>query len=85
MAEPPKYVEYRSVLPSALYLATNASFMPPFAGWVALEVGTDGIVNHVDRELGDPELEAELIERISRAFWKKAERQDMRRSELPLA
>jgi hypothetical protein len=42
----------------------------PTGEWVALEVGTDGLVNHVDRALGDPELETELAQRIAEAFWK---------------
>jgi len=37
--------------------------------WVVLEVGTDGVFNHVDRDLGDAELEKELCERIADAFW----------------
>jgi hypothetical protein len=40
--------------------------------WVVLEVGTDGLYNHVDRELDCPELEAELLQRICRAFWHRA-------------
>jgi hypothetical protein len=42
--------------------------------WVALEVGTDGVVNHVDREIGDPEFEEELNKRIAAAFWRAADR-----------
>jgi hypothetical protein len=45
----------------------------PSGEWVVLEVGTDGVFNHVDRELGDPELEKEIGERIARAFWKWVE------------
>lgn len=41
--------------------------------WVVLEVGTDGLFNHVDRDLDNPELEAELLQRISRAFWREAD------------
>jgi len=41
----------------------------PSGEWVALEVGTDGLYNHVDRELDDPVLEGELLDRICRAFW----------------
>jgi glutathione synthase/RimK-type ligase-like ATP-grasp enzyme len=44
--------------------------------WVVLEVGTDGLFNHVDRELGDPALEFELTQRVAAAFWKAAERHD---------
>jgi hypothetical protein len=39
---------------------------------VVLEVGTDGLYNHVDRELNNPKLEAELLERIAAAFWNQA-------------
>jgi glutathione synthase/RimK-type ligase-like ATP-grasp enzyme len=42
--------------------------------WVVLEVGTDGLYNHVDRELGDAELEGEISRRIADAFWRKAPR-----------
>jgi hypothetical protein len=42
---------------------------------VVLEVGTDGLYNHVDRELNIPRLEAELMERIAAAFWHKAREQ----------
>lgn len=40
--------------------------------WVALEVGTDGLYNHVDRELGDAELEEELQRRVATSFWSAA-------------
>jgi len=33
-------------------------------------VGTDGLANHVDRALGDAEMESELQRRIAEAFWK---------------
>ncbi|TCO93356.1 ATP-grasp domain-containing protein [Chthoniobacter flavus] len=36
--------------------------------WVALEVGTDGIYNHVDRDLNIPSLERDLLDRIADAF-----------------
>lgn len=42
----------------------------PTGEWVALEVGTDGLVNHVDRDLGNSEMEAELSRRIAAAFWR---------------
>ena len=42
----------------------------PTGEWVALEVGTDGLANHVDRSLGDAEMESELSRRIAEAFWK---------------
>jgi hypothetical protein len=41
--------------------------------WIVLEVGTDGLYNHVDRDIGDEELEAEMQRRIAEAFWKAAE------------
>lgn len=44
----------------------------PTGEWVALEVGTDGLYNHVDRELGDAELEEELQRRVATAFWAAA-------------
>jgi glutathione synthase/RimK-type ligase-like ATP-grasp enzyme len=47
----------------------------PSGEWVVLEVGTDGLYNHVDRELNIPRLEAELMERIAAAFWHKAREQ----------
>lgn len=52
----------------------------PTGEWVVLEVGTDGIFNHVDRELEDIELERELDQRIAKAFWHAAQR----RHELPV-
>jgi hypothetical protein len=39
--------------------------------WVVLEVGTDGMFNHVDRDLGLPELEMEVSRRIAEAFWSR--------------
>jgi hypothetical protein len=44
----------------------------PTGEWLVLEVGTDGLFNHVDRDLGDPDLEHEIDKRITRAFWKAA-------------
>jgi glutathione synthase/RimK-type ligase-like ATP-grasp enzyme len=44
----------------------------PTGEWVVLEVGTDGLFNHVDRDLGDHEFERELQQRIADAFWKAA-------------
>lgn len=46
----------------------------PSGEWVVLEVGTDGMFNHVDRELGLPDLEREIQRRIAEAFWARAER-----------
>jgi len=45
----------------------------PTGEWVVLEVGTDGLFNHVDRDLGDADLEGELRQRVANAFWKAAE------------
>jgi len=36
--------------------------------WLVLEVGTDGIFNHVDRNIDNPSLEEEILENISVAF-----------------
>jgi hypothetical protein len=44
----------------------------PSGEWVVLEVGTDGMYNHVDRDLGCPELEREVLSRIADAFWKRS-------------
>ena len=41
----------------------------PSGEWVVLEVGTDGMFNHVDRDLGLPDLERELQRRVAEAFW----------------
>jgi len=38
-------------------------------GWLVLEVGTDGVHNHVDRDFENPSLEAELNRRLAEAFW----------------
>ncbi len=48
----------------------------PAGQWLALEVGTDGIVNYVDRDLGDPEFEDDLSRRVANAFWKSAQAYD---------
>jgi hypothetical protein len=40
--------------------------------WVVLEVGTDGVFNHVERDLGDLEFESELNRRVAEAFWRAA-------------
>jgi glutathione synthase/RimK-type ligase-like ATP-grasp enzyme len=37
--------------------------------WLVLEVGTDGLFNHVDRDLGISTLEQEIQRRIANAFW----------------
>jgi hypothetical protein len=44
----------------------------PTGEWVVLEVGTDGLFNHVDRDLGDARLESEMLRRITAAFWRRA-------------
>jgi glutathione synthase/RimK-type ligase-like ATP-grasp enzyme len=44
----------------------------PNGDWVVLEVGTDGIFNHVDRDVGDSSMETELDQRVASAFWKCA-------------
>ena len=38
--------------------------------WYALEVGTDGIYNYVDREVENEKLFHEINERLAKAFWK---------------
>lgn len=38
--------------------------------WYALEVGTDGIYNYVDREIENQDLFDEINERLAQAFWK---------------
>jgi glutathione synthase/RimK-type ligase-like ATP-grasp enzyme len=45
----------------------------PTGDWVVLEVGTDGLFNHVDRDIGDRTLEDEILRRIHAAFWQGAE------------
>lgn len=42
----------------------------PSEGWVVLEVGTDGIFNHIDRDLEVPHLEREIDLRLARSFWR---------------
>ena len=37
--------------------------------WLVLEVGTDGVFNHVDRSLDLPDVETELSQRLAEAFW----------------
>ncbi len=41
--------------------------------WLALEVGTDGLWNHVDRDIGDLGIAEELESRLARAFRAWAE------------
>lgn len=40
--------------------------------WLVLEVGTDGLFNHVDRDVGDEKFEQEMQQRITKAFWNSA-------------
>jgi hypothetical protein len=44
----------------------------PDGAWVVLEVGTDGLFNHVDRDWGDVEMENELSRRVADSFWQAA-------------
>lgn len=39
--------------------------------WYALEVGTDGIYNYVDRDIENETLINEINERLAKAFWKR--------------
>ncbi len=41
----------------------------PNGEFVVLEVGTDGMFNHVDRELNIPDLEQEILRNIAESFW----------------
>ena len=41
----------------------------PEGQWIVLEVGTDGMFNHVDREIGHPILEQEIQRQIAETFW----------------
>jgi glutathione synthase/RimK-type ligase-like ATP-grasp enzyme len=50
----------------------------PAGDWLVLEVGTDGLFNHVDRDLDDPDLENELRRRVADAFWKAVEGADLK-------
>jgi hypothetical protein len=45
----------------------------PGGKWLVLEVGTDGMFNHVDRDLGLPELQLEIQRRVAEAFWSRSE------------
>jgi len=44
-------------------------------GWLALEVGTDGIYNFVDRNFDSPSLRSEMLQRLKIAFWNGLEKQ----------
>ncbi len=39
--------------------------------WVVLEVGTDGMFNHVDRDLDNTQLELEIQQHIAESFWSR--------------
>ncbi len=43
----------------------------PTGEWIVLEVGTDGLRNHVDRDLGLPDVELEIQRRVAEAFWSR--------------
>jgi glutathione synthase/RimK-type ligase-like ATP-grasp enzyme len=38
--------------------------------WLVLEVGTDGVFNHVDRDIGIGGIAEEIERRLAAAFWK---------------
>ncbi|MEO7714952.1 MAG: ATP-grasp domain-containing protein [Capsulimonas sp.] len=40
----------------------------PSGEWLVLEVGSDGVYNHVDRDIGDLELVREIEERLGQCF-----------------
>lgn len=42
--------------------------LPSPQGWLVIEVGTDGLYNHVDRDVPEP-LATEIDRRIAIAFW----------------
>jgi hypothetical protein len=44
----------------------------PNGEWLALEVGTDGLYNHVDRDIGNSDFERCLNEKLSTAFLRAA-------------
>lgn len=44
--------------------------LPSPRGWLALEVGTDGFNNYVDRDVPEP-LRTELDRRVAHAFWER--------------
>jgi len=46
----------------------------PEGEWLALEVGTDGLFNHVDRDLGNLAMENQLNQQVAKAFWRAAEK-----------
>lgn len=38
--------------------------------WLVLEIGTDGLYNHVDRDLGNESASKEIDQNIAEAFWR---------------
>jgi hypothetical protein len=44
--------------------------LPGKEGWLVLEIGTDGVVNHVDRDFDNAGLTDELERRLATAFLK---------------
>jgi hypothetical protein len=42
----------------------------PTGEWVVLEVGTDGVYNHVDRDFENLAFQQELDRRLAKAFWR---------------
>lgn len=70
-APPEGVAAARLALDAAGLLATFGcvDLLPAARGWLVLEVGTDGVFNHVDRDLGLPDLEQEIERRIAEAFW----------------
>ena len=44
----------------------------PLAEQLSVALG-DGLFNHVDRDLGDPAFEAELMAKIRDSFWRPFE------------
>lgn len=48
--------------------------LPSARGWVVLEVGTDGLASHVDRDVDYPHLTDELDRRLAEAFWKDSQK-----------
>lgn len=44
--------------------------LPSKRGWLILEVGTDGLFNHVDRDVDNRQLTDEIDKRLAESFWK---------------
>ncbi|HXJ61800.1 MAG TPA: ATP-grasp domain-containing protein [Verrucomicrobiae bacterium] len=67
-------VAHRALMATGLWSSFGCVdlLLKPTGAWVVLEVGTDGLFNHVDRELGDRDLESELQRRVANAFWSAA-------------